>query len=190
MIVINIKGVKISVDIGFLAVIAIIMLSGRESIAYAFLSCIIHETGHLINIIFAKEKIKEVAFNITGVKICLLNNRINSFFSDICIMLGGSFANIITAVLTILSGKALMFAMINLILGIFNLLPFSKLDGGSVIYLIADYCECEKIKKYLPFFNIIFLLILILIFREYIIINITLAVMIAYLIYMEIVSLK
>ena len=64
MIVIKIKGIKISLDIGFLAVIVILMLGGGKYYGLTFISCMIHEIGHLIGILLSKEGVKAISFNI------------------------------------------------------------------------------------------------------------------------------
>ena len=90
----------------------------------------------------------------------------SSFFSDICILIAGPFANIVTAFFSIyLSGGSInIFSVINLVLGIFNLLPFSKLDGGCILILLAESCMKDDKRKYfinlICFLNIFFLMIL------------------------------
>lgn len=132
--------VKISLDIGFLAVIAVISLYGSSVFIYSFTACIIHELGHLIFICFFNEKVESIAFRATGITIFSAAERMNSFFSDIIILAAGPLLNIVTAFFLLMINKWQInsFIIVNIILGVFNLLPFSALDGGSIIRLMAE----------------------------------------------------
>ena len=44
---VKIRGVRVCADIGFLAVISLISLSGKSICGFSFLACILHELGHL-----------------------------------------------------------------------------------------------------------------------------------------------
>ena len=134
MIVFRIRGVKVSFDIGFLSIISFVMLSGGKYYGLTFVSCMIHELGHLIQMFLSDESVSVISFNISGITIVPCHKKINSFWNDICILLGGPFANLVTALFSfyIAGGNINIFMLINLILGLFNLLPFSKLDGGLI----------------------------------------------------------
>lgn len=196
MIVIKIKGIKISLDIGFLAVIVILMLGGGKYYGLTFISCMIHEIGHLIGILLSKEGVKAISFNIFGITIFPYSKKISSFFSDICILIAGPFANIVTVFFSIyLSGGSInIFSVINLVLGIFNLLPFSKLDGGCILILLAESCMKDDKRKYfinlICFLNIFFLMILSVLYLKYILSNLSLVIMIFYLFFTEIITMR
>jgi Zn-dependent protease len=44
----------------------------------------------------------------------------------------------------IISSSLIEFAYLNLALGVFNLLPFSRLDGGSILLIILENIFPEK----------------------------------------------
>ena len=57
---------------------------------------------------------------------------------DIIILLAGPIFNFISAIYMQFTGNTPALA-VNLFLGIFNLLPFSELDGGSVLRLFFEH---------------------------------------------------
>ncbi len=71
------------------------------------------------------------AFNIS----ILENKRYNSELSkDIIITLAGPLFNIIAFIILLFFYRE--FALVNLFVGVFNLLPAASLDGGQLIYLL------------------------------------------------------
>lgn len=196
MIVFRIRGVKVSFDIGFLSIISFVMLSGGKYYGLTFVSCMIHELGHLIQMFLSDERVSVISFNISGITIVPCHKKINSFWNDICILLGGPFANLVTALFSfyITGGNINIFTLINLILGLFNLLPFSKLDGGSIVCTLAEcFMSCEKkewFTRYLCIFNIIILAVFCFLFSEYILSNFSLVIMIFYLFFTEIITMR
>lgn len=127
---------EISVDIGFLAVIAIISLTGKSFCLYSFIACIIHEAGHLAAIVTAGRNVKSISFSITGVTIFHSSDKLESYFGEMAVLAAGPAANLAAAAALYHYGN-ISFAAVNLILGVFNLLPFSSLDGGSIISLFV-----------------------------------------------------
>lgn len=127
-----------SVDIGFLAVISVISLNGGRFSFQSFIACMIHESGHLAAVLFTGGDIKKVSFSATGIRVVRSEEIMSSVSEDIIILLSGPAASLIASAI-LLYGKFSYFSSVNLILGLFNLLPFSALDGGSVIDIICDY---------------------------------------------------
>ena len=192
MISFQIRNIKITADMGFLAMLAMISMNQSRFYMYAFLTCIIHELGHMIQIMITGGNIEKIAFNGSGIKIIPCKTRIFSVWNDISVLLGGSFVNIFTALILILlnHGQYNVFIYMNLILGILNLLPFRCLDGGTVILCLtehfADYNKQLAIMKFLKIFNIMLCIILVFLFINFIMQNISAIVMIIYLIISEI----
>ncbi len=192
MISFRIKNIKITADMGFLAMLAMVSMNQSRLYMYAFLTCIIHELGHMIQIMLTGGNVEKIAFNGAGIKIIPCRTRLLSVWDDISVLLGGSFVNIFTALILILinHGQYNVFIYMNLILGILNLLPFRCLDGGAVILCLAEhfaaYDKHLTIMKFLKVFNIILCIILVFSFRSFIMQNISAIVMIIYLIISEI----
>lgn len=64
------------------------------------------------------------------------------FFREICVLLFGPLFNFLAALFYYFSADINAFS-INLSLGLFNLLPFSSLDGGSIIEKMLGFVGVE-----------------------------------------------
>ncbi len=185
---------KITVDIGFLAVIALVSMSGENCIA-AFSACVIHEIGHIIQILLCGYKTEKITCSISGVKIITSSGRVHSVYEELGVITGGVTANIAAAVvmLAINSGKPDIFIVTNLILAFFNLLPYSCLDGGSVIKALVEYkAGYEKqntILKAAGIFNIISAVAACYFLRNLVMLNISVIIIFVYIVIMEICAL-
>lgn len=131
MIECELLNVKIKIDIGFLAVIAVLSMTGKYSL-YAFAACMIHESGHILPGLIFGYHIKSIICSITGIEIHSVPGKIHSFKDDLIILSGGITANLITAAVLYISGNT-VFAAVNAASALISLLPFSVLDGGSLV---------------------------------------------------------
>jgi len=130
-------GISISADFTFFAVIALFLCF--DNTGYGFLSllaCLVHEAGHLTAMIMLGEKPREIMFGGGGVKIAAAGASKNPLF----VLIAGSFVNIslfliLYTVLPKTDIYPIMFAVLNLIIGVFNLLPIGCLDGKHILGL-------------------------------------------------------
>lgn len=105
-----------------------------------FLSCFfalcLHEMGHITMIFALKEKI--AIFRIVPIGFsCRLKNQSKVLRKNmIRILVAGPAVNFLMAGLFFLWTKE--FAMMNFLLGAFNLLPVGKLDGGRLFQLLES----------------------------------------------------
>ena len=138
MIGFSIKGVKFTFDFGFFMVLAFFSLFDPYGLAVCVLCAgIIHESGHIIAAVLRGVDIREVHFRAEGIRM-VTDKRINAFFADVMILLSGPLFNIVSAILYYISGNYESFA-VNMTMGCYNLLPFSKLDGGA---FLSGILEC------------------------------------------------
>lgn len=132
------KKLTIEMSFYFFAVIALVISSDKSNLSlYFFISMFIHETGHLITILYYKMKIKKISFKIYGIKIEIDQNKYLNNYQEILILLSGSLSNFATALVIYIFNinlKPLLIA--NLIIGTFNLLPVDSLDGGKITNII------------------------------------------------------
>ena len=86
--------------------------------------------------------------------------------------------------------NAQIFASMNLILGLFNLLPYTNFDGGTLILKIAEYFngDTTETRKVLRFVNCILSIALLAFLLVNHIINLTLIITVTYLIMVEIIG--
>ncbi len=138
MIDFNIKGVRLTFDFGFFMVLAFFSLFDIYGLALCVLcACIIHESGHIITAVLCGVDIRAVHFRAEGIRI-VTDRRINALSKDALILLSGPLLNLAAAILYYIIGDDAAFS-VNLIMGCYNLLPFSKLDGGALLYEMLEW---------------------------------------------------
>ncbi len=155
----NFFGTKINISFLFVALIATMLLINEKLIVYmGLISCIIHEMSHLIMYRFFCKKPTQIHFELTGIRL-INNNAIISYKKEIIILFSGAASNFLLSSLCFLTNKFLIFGFINLFIGLFNLLPIGKLDGGRILTLILNHFQKSIIYKRIisTFFAIIIL---------------------------------
>ena len=132
MINVNIAGLKISFEFGFFAVAAVFCLLDAPELALtAVCACVISYI-----------KIEQLVFLAGGVKI-ISASSLKPVYSEVFVLFAGPFFNFAAALFFYLTGADWAFS-VNLILGLFNLLPFSNLDGGAVLRKILEHYELNS----------------------------------------------
>lgn len=82
-----------------------------------------------------------------GIKITPDNNRLIPIGRELAVLLAGCTVNLTLALITVLFRGLNFFAEVNLLLGIFNLMPFKYFDGGRALELITNGSRiCDIIK--------------------------------------------
>lgn len=146
----RVSGIKIEVSFLFAAIIALLFITDKTGLfAPSFLACLIHETGHLAAMKAVKSQVKSISLKPAAVEIT--RSPCKSAKSIMIIQASGPLSNItVFAVFLILSFSVhcetlLIFAVINLAYGAFNLLPVKGLDGGNLLYTLV--CRFHGAKK-------------------------------------------
>lgn len=125
---------------GFFAVWAVMIIqSGSSEIStMSLIACILHELGHIAAMHFFNIKISALTFYSGGISLQSRNPaELCSTAAEIIILSAGCIINLILTIISYAAGQQL-FAMINLTLMLFNLLPLPALDGGRIIKAIAQ----------------------------------------------------
>ena len=112
----------------------------------------LHEGAHIFAMWICDKRPGEIHFIPGGV---LISGEPSCVFEpSLFVILSGPFFNIAVSLAAFLrfnlsgSESALVFAFLNLFTGVFNLLPFSGLDGGSALYVIlSKRCLPDKAQK-------------------------------------------
>jgi len=140
MIVLRMGKTKVIFNFGFFLALSLFCLIDTKGMAICtFCSCIVHEIGHILATVLCDMKIEKISFGFGGIKMTP-EKKIKSLGSDILILLSGPFFNVLSALCYYHSQCYTAFS-INIILAVFNLLPFSSLDGGLVIRKIIEYFQ-------------------------------------------------
>ncbi len=145
-------GTKISVSFLFLSLITFIMFIDKSGyIIPMSIAVILHEIAHLVCMSILGCQPKEIRLIPGGIEIT------RTFYlkkqKEILISASGPFINILLFLLFL--NLHLEFALINLCIGVFNLLPLTTLDGGEIFKIILSYKIGEdKAKNILGILNL------------------------------------
>lgn len=129
----NLHGCRLRVDFSFPAVLALLFLNGDTVLLrQSLLVCLLHEAGHGIAMCLTGAGLREIRFYAAGVQMrtdaALMTKK-----SEILILLSGPCVNFASAFLLCRFTGWSDTVFLHLGMGAFNLLPFSVLDGGSVL---------------------------------------------------------
>ena len=168
MISLRLGKIRLVFEFGFFVTAAVFCLLDDFGIAMtALCACMIHETGHIIAAVICNVKIERITFSFSGIKM-LSESKVTAISKDIFILLSGPLINLLTAYFYFHTGNYFPFS-VNLILGIFNLLPFTSLDGGVILKKLFEHFEIKPdlLIKTIACITVILLLIIFKIYGIY-----------------------
>lgn len=140
----------LGVSFSFPAVIALALLTGGADTAElltALLCCALHECGHLFFMLIFRRRPAAVTLYGGGIRITPPRGRLDSFGRDLAVLLGGCGVNFLLAGAAALIGGMSFFVQTNLLLGVFNLLPFKYFDGGRALELLTDGRTAAAVRR-------------------------------------------
>ncbi|MDR0991897.1 MAG: hypothetical protein LBL87_03250 [Ruminococcus sp.] len=142
---------------GFFAAVAILFLfyEGKTAL-WGLYACLLHEAGHLLAMRLCGVPVRSVMLYFAGIRIDTKNPR--EFLPpgrEIFILISGAAVNFAVFILCLLfrgSESATLFGAINLVIGLFNLLPLMMFDGGRLITALLNIlCTPENAETLLRF---------------------------------------
>ncbi len=159
-------GIDFYISFLFMAVITLLLFTDKTGLCLpALIACGSHEAGHLLAMTITKKEVKSISLipgnvNITK-KFCAQKK------GDTFVLLAGSGTNFIIFVALLINYYfeenifILNCALINLMLGVFNLLPVKGLDGGDLVFAaISRKSDLQKAEKVLRITSVLSLLII------------------------------
>lgn len=120
------------------AYILMLWLEGIEPFSVMLLSALAHEIGHIVMLRFCGYRLRRVDILPMGALIVVPEGIPDS--DETKIALAGPLTSLFLALVfsiwfsKTVEGIALLGTLINLVLGLFNLLPVRKLDGGKALF--------------------------------------------------------
>jgi len=137
---------ELGVDFTFFAVVTMFLTLDTTGFALMSLAaCIIHEAGHLLALLLTGGRLDSLVFRGGGIRIAADNT------DSVFVLIAGSAVNIVLFfVLYFTLPKTdiypIMFAVLNLVIGLFNLLPIGCLDGSKLLSLFVSHKICKVIE--------------------------------------------
>lgn len=151
---------KIYISFFFMAVFTVMLATDRTGLILPlFFAIIMHECGHLFCMWAEDVSLKQIKIIPSGIQI--ISGFSGEYKKDIKVALCGPIVNI--ALFSILyfnylsfgNEQVLNYALLNLIIAIYNLLPVKGLDGGTILYsIIARKSNINKAEITLKFITL------------------------------------
>ena len=125
--------VKVEATGGFFLLLAWVnYLDKSFLVPMVLLACIVHELGHLFAIQALKGTVKLIRLTAIGAEIVLAKPL--GYWQEGLSALAGPGANLLLSIFFCELDGGVVFAGLNLILALFNLLPVGRLDGGRALF--------------------------------------------------------
>lgn len=130
-------GIKVQLSFLFFAVVTIYLILDHSGFGYCgVLAAVTHELGHVIAYFIVGERPKSVTLSIEGMRITS-SDRYLTLGKDLFALSAGCFTNF--AVFALLyygmqpSPELTQIALVQLSIGLFNIIPVGALDGGMIL---------------------------------------------------------
>lgn len=153
----NIKSTTYKISFTFLALILFALTADKgKTVIILLFFAVVHEIVHLIFIYRFSVAPKEVAFTLFGANIKREITTTNNLNSEIIInasapvfnILTGAFFYLLSKYISVYESALTEMASINLVLGIFNLIPFYTFDGGNALkYILLKYFSDKRTEQ-------------------------------------------
>lgn len=155
-------GTEIYLSFLFLALVTLMLATDKTGFALpTFFAVLMHEFGHLFMMWLCDCNPKRIKLIPASVQIT--SSFLRNYKNDMLVSLSGPAVNLVIFgtlyynYVCFGNRATLYFALINLALGLFNLLPVKGLDGGTVLYsFLCRITDANKAELLLRFTTLIF----------------------------------
>ncbi len=136
MFVFFVNRIRIEVQFLFFATLTLWVLLDPTGVALlGVVASLLHECGHLLLLWQFGCKPRKIAFELGGIAVIKSGYQLPPT-REVLVLAAGSLTNFLLALLFFSHSPT--FAAINLLVGGFNLLPLSMLDGGKLLAILCD----------------------------------------------------
>lgn len=134
----KVKNTDVKISFSFFAVFLLSLVSDTFNIyLLSFIASLIHEFIHVVFILLFGAQIPEFSLTLFGGNIQRNATKIISNTKEAIISFSAPVTNIVIGVVSLsIVRQASIFAVVNLFIGIFNILPFCNFDGGRGLYYL------------------------------------------------------
>ncbi|ARP50290.1 hypothetical protein B6259_05000 [Ruminococcaceae bacterium CPB6] len=145
---------RVETTVPFFALMAFLLLADRTGAALCGLcAAALHEGGHLLAMHLCGRAPIKIRFTALGAEISAEGGT-ESYLEDAFIAAAGPLVNLLLYLLLLLcrilapvSPAVQLFALANIVLAVFNLLPVQPLDGGQALLSLLS-CHCKRETSY------------------------------------------
>ena len=138
------KNMTLSAGVPFFAVCAFFLAGEmRLNFAFAMLFSALHETGHILALLFYGRKPKNIIFGFSGIRIETDSANL-SYRQECFVALCGPLVNLIFIIFFLITDISQTALVINTGLFIVNMMPVNSLDGGRFICSLLSVFFDEK----------------------------------------------
>lgn len=178
----------------FLVITFMLLICDSRTVLISLFSSLFHECGHLVSMLLFHQKIDRVLFSASGMRIDRRECSRLTLKAETVTALSGVFVNFCLAFVSymiFLAAKSEFFlsvTAVNLVIGVFNLLPVESLDGGNVLRcILISRIPVEKAESTLTDVSITVVIMLIIFFAVTVFtktVNPSLTVVLIYLVFL------
>ncbi len=155
-------GIEIYVSVFFFALITVMLATDRTGFVLPTVFAVaLHECGHLFMMWLLDSTPKRIKLIPASVQITSSFSR--GYKNDILVSLSGPAVNLLLFgtlyynYVCFENRTTLVFSLVNLLIGVFNLLPVKGLDGGTVLFsVLCKHTDINKACLLLKFVTVIF----------------------------------
>lgn len=141
----NLKRINLTFDYITVAFVCSAVIISRDSrFIIALLSTVAHEAGHIFVMLRLGNDNVDVEINLFNIAIHDKLRNIRPYKADIAVICAGPLVNLILSLIfwifyvSFNSVYLYNCAMLNFVLGMFNLLPIESTDGGQILYILLS----------------------------------------------------
>lgn len=151
MLVLNFRRTCVGFDFTFFGVIALfICLDFTGTAILGMTACLCHEAGHLFAMLFFRVIPQKITFYGGGIKIIADIESLPAFKQFVILIFGCAVNFLLFFLFGVMGNKldfyVVMFGIINLLIGCFNLLPVGYFDGKRILHLvICSLCKPKTV---------------------------------------------
>ncbi|MCC8023530.1 MAG: site-2 protease family protein [Clostridiales bacterium] len=159
----EIRGAQVRLDFLFFALAALMLLYNAEATLIMICLSILHECGHVIALLMMGGRVKSLRLGAFGMSLVRNEDYPLNLNQEFWFVMAGPLVNLAIAggALLIPGETALQISSMSLLLGLFNLLPVSAMDGGKALfYVMLQFMREETARRVLYWVSALLLLCL------------------------------